>query len=78
MKISVRVIPNAKRNEVVAEGLDLLGLQHFKIKTSTIAEDGKANKAVIELLAEYFKVKKSQITIASGLTARTKIIEIKT
>ena len=76
MKISVKAIPGARKNEVIDEGQDLLGLRHFKVKTSVVPEDGKANKAVIELLAEFFGVKKNQVQIKSGLTSRTKIIEI--
>lgn len=40
------------------------------------AVDGKANKAVIALLADYFEVSKSQVKITGGLTSRNKIIEI--
>lgn len=76
MKLSVKVIPGARKNEVIDEGQDLLGLRHFKVKTTVVPEDGKANKAVIELLAEFFGVKKSQVRIVSGLTSRTKIVEI--
>lgn len=76
MKISVKVTTNAKKNEVINDGFDLLGSQHFKVKTAAIAEDGKANKAVIGLLAEFFGTKKSRVKITSGLTSRTKIIEI--
>lgn len=75
-KISVKVIPNSKKNEVIDEGCDLLGLRHFKVKTTQAPEDGKANKAVIELLAEFFDVKKKQIQINYGEASRTKIIEI--
>jgi hypothetical protein len=78
MKISVKVIPNAKQNEVVDDAFDLLGARILKVKVNQPPEDGKANKAVIELLAEYFKVRKSAISIIAGETSRNKIIEIKT
>jgi uncharacterized protein (TIGR00251 family) len=76
MKISVKVIPGARKNEVIDEGSDLLGAKHFKVKTTSQPEEGKANKAVIELLAEFFAVKKSHIEIISGATSRSKIIKI--
>lgn len=78
MKISVKVIPNAKQNEVVDDAFDLLGARILKVKVNQPPEDGKANKAVIELLAEYFKVRKSAVSIIAGETSRNKIIEIKT
>ena len=78
MKISIKVIPNAKQNEVVDDSVDLLGARILKIKVNQPPEDGKANKAVIEVLAEYFKVRKSAVSIIYGETSRNKIIEIKT
>ncbi|MBI4688611.1 MAG: DUF167 domain-containing protein [Nitrospirae bacterium] len=40
--------------------------------------EGRANKAVINLLSEYFDVPKSQISIHSGMKSKQKIIEITT
>lgn len=77
MKISVKVIPNAKQNEVVDDAFDLLGARILKVKVNQPPEDGRANKAVIEILADYFKVKKSAIVIVTGETSRNKIIEIR-
>ena len=77
MKISVKVIPNAKQNEIVDDAFDLLGARILKVKVNQPPEDGRANKAVIEILADYFKVKKSAVVIVTGETSRNKIIEIK-
>ena len=38
--------------------------------------DGKANAAVIELVARHFGVRKAQVTIRSGLSGRMKRIQI--
>lgn len=76
MKISIKVIPNAKQNEIV-EGFDESGARILKVRVNQLPEDGKANKAAIELLAKYLKVKKSAVSIISGETSRNKIIEIK-
>ena len=37
---------------------------------------GKANKRLIEILAGYFGVKKSNITIVKGMRSREKLVEI--
>ena len=76
MKISVKVIPNAKQNEIVEDIIDLLGVRILKIKVNQPPEEGRANKAVIEILADYFKVKKNSIRIIKGETSRNKIVEI--
>jgi uncharacterized protein len=76
MKLNVRVTTNTKKNEIAEDIADLFGVRKLKIKVNQPPEDGKANKAVIEVLAEYFNVRKSAIKITSGLTSRDKVIEI--
>lgn len=71
MKLSVKVIPSSSKDQIIK--IDELS---FKIKTTKPPEDGKANEAVIEILADYFKIKKSQINIISGHTSQKKIIDI--
>lgn len=69
-QIKVKVITNAKKNEVVeGEGM-------FKVYVNAPPVDGKANKAIIEVLAEYFKVRKSNVKIIRGEKSKQKIIEI--
>lgn len=76
MKLIVKVIPNAKQNAVVEDITDLLGSRNLRIRINQPPEDGKANKAVIDLLAKYLKVKKRDISIISGLTSRNKVVEV--
>lgn len=71
MKISVRVKPKSKQQNIEqnSEGVWIINLKSAPI-------DGKANQELINVIAEKFKVKKSQITIKSGLSNHNKIIEI--
>ncbi|MFP3975683.1 MAG: DUF167 domain-containing protein [Dehalococcoidia bacterium] len=69
-RINVKVTPNAKKNEVTMEDDGL------KVRVSAPAAGGRANKAVIEVLAKYFEVRKSDIRIARGKKSREKLIEI--
>ena len=39
--------------------------------------EGKANKALIQLLSHHFEVSKSHITILSGMKSKKKIVEIR-
>jgi len=75
MKISIKVVPGAKQNEI-SDDFDEARTRIIKVRVNQPAEDGKANKAAIELLAKYFKVKKSAVSIISGETSRNKIVEI--
>jgi uncharacterized protein (TIGR00251 family) len=70
MKYIARVKAAARVDEVINEGNTLF------IKTKAPAREGKANKAIIELLADFFKVNQSAIVIKSGLNGKNKIIEI--
>lgn len=67
---NVRVTPHAKQNKVVTDG-DVL-----RVYTTVAPENGRANMAVVELLADYFGVAKSKITVLRGQTSRTKIIAV--
>jgi uncharacterized protein (TIGR00251 family) len=77
IKISVKVITHAKKSEVVSDDVDLFGARILRVKISQPPEDGKANKALIELITEYLNVKKNTITIIAGEKSTHKIIEIK-
>jgi uncharacterized protein (TIGR00251 family) len=71
MRFNLKVIPNASRTEIIAkENGDL------KIKVQAPPEDGRANKAVIQLLAKHFNVPKNRIKIIAGEKSQQKIIEV--
>jgi hypothetical protein len=70
MKIQVKVKPNSRTEEVSREGDD------FVVKVREPPREGKANQAVIRLLAEYFGVPKSQVRILVGFSSKTKVIEV--
>ncbi len=48
----------------------------WQLKIAAPPVDGKANEAIIEFLAEHYKVPKRAVTILSGHTAPFKKIEI--
>jgi len=50
--------------------------EEYKIRVTAPPEKGRANEAVVSLLAEYFHVPKSLIAIAGGRSTKTKIIDI--
>lgn len=68
---SIKVIANSKTQGVKEEN----GI--LKVKVMAVAVNGAANKAVIKLLADYFKVKQKDIVITKGEKSANKIIEIK-
>jgi uncharacterized protein (TIGR00251 family) len=73
MQKQVKVKPNSKK-QLIEESTD--GSLTVYLKSPPV--DGKANKELIELLAKKFHLPKSQIRIKSGLSSRTKWVEIDT
>lgn len=73
MIIKVKVITKASVNTVTK---DDSGVYMYKIKTTLVAEKGKANKKVLELLADYLQISSSQIRIVSGHKSNIKTIAI--
>jgi len=71
VKISVVAHPNSKKPRLVK---DLLGTLHVYVSQPPL--EGKANNAVIETLAEYFSVKKSNVVLISGEKSKHKVFEI--
>lgn len=66
-----KVTPNASKNRM---GKILDG--HLKIYVVALPENGQANKLVIELLSEWLKISKTNISIVQGLTSPLKVINI--
>ena len=72
MLIQVYVTPNAREARVVrvSEG-------QFEVRVDERAVGGRANKRLVEILAEHFKVPKSRITILKGTRSRDKTVQVK-
>ena len=71
MRLQVRVTPRATRRSVEIAADDVV-----IVKVSEPAEDGRANTAVIEALADYFSVPKRRVMIVRGMSSRRKVVEI--
>lgn len=71
MELWVKVVPNSSHSGVIGELGDAL-----KVKITQVAEKGKANKELCEVLAKHFGVATKQIEIISGHTQARKRIRI--
>ncbi len=69
--LKLRIVPNAKRDEVLGEHGGAV-----KIKIAAPAIEGKANEAVLEFIAEKLGVHRREITLIAGEKSRDKLIEI--
>lgn len=70
-KFKIKVVANSKANSI-----DFCE-EYVKIKITARAVEGKANKAIVEYLADILSCSKSNISIISGEKSSLKIIQIK-
>lgn len=71
MIFNIKVKPNSKQQAIILEEDGSL-----TVRLQSPPVDGKANKELIQVLAERFGVRKSQISIRSGERSRTKRVEV--
>lgn len=69
--IKVKLLPRSSRNHIVGKAED-----RYKIKVTAPPVDGKANAALIKLLARKLGIPGRDIEILSGHTSRLKTIRI--
>lgn len=67
----IKAVPGASRDQLAGPVGDRL-----KIRIAAAPEAGKANKAIVKLLAQALNVRANQVTIESGRTNPEKIVRI--
>ncbi len=71
MYLKVKVVPRAKKSEIIK-----LDKDYLKVKVLSPAIKNKANKEMIKLLADYYNVSKSAVKIIRGEHSREKLVEV--
>lgn len=71
MKLQLQVKPNSRRESVEKQPDD-----SYKISLNAPPTEGRANERLVEMLADYFKVPKSRISIIRGTSSRKKVVEV--
>jgi uncharacterized protein (TIGR00251 family) len=71
MMFNVKVKPNSKQQAIILEEDGSL-----TVRLQSPPVEGKANKELIQVLADRFGVRQSQISIRSGERSRTKSVEV--
>jgi uncharacterized protein len=77
VRVRLKVTPKAKRAQIGGLLDEPDGAQALKVSVTAAPEDGKANAAVIALLAKEWGVAKSAVSVVSGATDRRKVVEIR-
>lgn len=71
VRIALKVVPGAKRGEVVGPLGDRL-----KVRVAAAPEGGKANKAVCAVIAAALGIKAKGVSVVVGLSSPEKIVRV--
>jgi len=71
MRIYLKVQARSSQNKI-----EKISDQEYKIWTVAPPVNNQANKKIIQLLADFFNVSKSQVEIVGGKTVKNKIVDI--
>ena len=79
--VAVRLTPRASRNAMAGIGAGLssgAGREQavLKVMVTAVPDSGRANEALVRLLAKQWKVPGSAITLVAGATDRNKILHV--
>lgn len=69
--LEVRLTPRAAR-----DGFDGIKQDRLQARVRAVPEDGRANTALVELVADEIGVAKSTVAVATGKTSRLKTVLI--
>ena len=72
----MRLTPSGRRDGIDGVMVDADGNGVLKASVTTAPEGGKANQALIKMLAKDWKVAKSTIEVIQGQTSRNKVLLI--
>jgi uncharacterized protein (TIGR00251 family) len=71
-RLRIRVSPGARRTEIVGRLGDA-----WKVRVAAAPEKGRANDAVLELLAERLRVAPAELSVVAGRSGRDKVVELR-
>jgi uncharacterized protein (TIGR00251 family) len=70
-RLRLRVVPNARRNEVVGTHGEAI-----KVKVAAPALDGRANEELIEFIADSLRVSRRGVRLVHGAKSCDKVLEV--
>lgn len=72
----VRLTPRAARNRIDGIAQDADGKPYLKVAVTAVPESGKANAALVALLAKTWRLPRTTISVVAGTTDRRKTLFI--
>ena len=76
VRLAVKVTPRAARSAVQGVEVDARGQAYLAVRVTAAPDAGKANAALIKLLAKRWRLPASAVRLVSGATARRKVLYV--
>lgn len=74
--VAVSLTPKASANAIRGIGRDAAGAAHIRAAVTAPPENGKANAALLTLLAGTWNLPKKSLTVTSGAGSRRKVVHV--
>lgn len=71
-RLRIRVSPGARRDEIVGRQGEA-----WKVRVAAAPERGRANDAVLKLLADRLRLAPGELAVVSGRSGRDKVVELR-
>jgi uncharacterized protein len=76
VRVRIRLTPRASANRLAGLVAEADGGVALKVTVTAVAEDGKANAALLDLLAGFWRLPKRNLALIAGATSRRKLVHI--
>jgi hypothetical protein len=74
--VSIRLSPRARTDRLVAIAASASGGHVLKAAVAAPAEGGRANEALLQLLAQVWRLPRRDLSIVAGSTSRNKVVRV--
>lgn len=76
VRLAIRLVPKAKADRILGLAEEADGAIALKIAVHAAPQEGRANEALLRLLAQVLRVKRSDLTLVLGAADRRKLVHI--
>jgi uncharacterized protein len=76
VRLALKVTPRAARSVVDGIARDARGRAYLAVRVTAAPDGGKANAAVIKLLARRWRLPARDLRLVSGASARRKVLQV--
>ena len=76
LRLAVRLTPRSSADRILGIARDDAGRAMLKVAVTAVPEDGRANAALVKLLARTLDLPRTTVSVVSGHTNRSKLVHL--